>query len=135
MRVNKMRLDKLFASLDEAQVAFLAAELEDCPQNVAKKIREFASNWSVERKVRAARESTERFSDSTDKVEDGLRSKHSGYFTVAELANRFFLVEWDEGGAKWVIASPGIGLSSREEAEQVLQRYCQPWGGCWKFNN
>lgn len=63
MKITKTNLHKLFASLDDEQVACLAAELEEDPDHVAKRIKEFTSSWSNERKVNAAQKSIQLFSD------------------------------------------------------------------------
>jgi hypothetical protein len=63
MKITKNNLHKMFASLDDEQIACLAAELEENPDHVAKRMKEFTSSWSDERKVNARKKSIQLFSD------------------------------------------------------------------------
>lgn len=63
-----------------------------------------------------------------------LQQHCSGFFTVTEFGDLFFIVEWAEDLRKWkVSASHPTGFPEHEAALAVLRQYCQPWGGCWKY--
>lgn len=60
-RRNNLR--KLFASFNDAQIACLAAELEEDSAHVARRMQEFIGGWSSEQKAQAAQASIHLFSD------------------------------------------------------------------------